>query len=378
MKPQLKIVFIESQNRRQVRKFLDLPFRLYRNTPQWVPPLANEAARLLDRQRNPFFRHSQAAFLLALDGDGEPVGRLAVLENRNYNAFNRSRKAFFYLFECVNDAETARGLFSAAFDWARSQDLEEIGGPKGFSAMDGMGLLVEGFERRPALGIPYNLPYYPALVESAGFEAAGEHLSGYLSRASFQLPEKVRRVAEHVQERRGLRVARFRNRGELLGVVPQLQSLYNASLGDTIGNVPLSEDEVRALADAMLWLADPSLVKIILKEDEPVGFLLAYPDISAALQRTKGRLFPLGWAHLWLELRRTKWININGAGISEKHRGLGGTALLFYELYRTIAESRYDHADLVQVGSENDRMLRELRLFGVDFYKRHRSYGRTL
>jgi hypothetical protein len=120
------------------------------------------------------------------------------------------------------------------------------------------------------------------------------------------------------------------------------------------------------------------LIKILMKDDEPVGFLFAYPDISAALQRTRGRMWPFGWIDLLLERRRTKWININGAAIIERYRGLGGTAILFSEMQRSVVEGGFQHADLVQTGVHNDRIQRELRDLGIDFYKRHRSYARPV
>ncbi len=368
---------VDLDNRRQVRQFLDLPFAIYRDIPQWVPPLADDARLPLDPRRHPFYRHSQAAFFLAHDADGRPIGRLAALDNRHYNEFNGERTAFFYLFECVDDAATAEGLFAAAFDWARQRGLERMVGPKGFTALDGMGLLVRGFEHRPALGIPYNPPYYPALIEGCGFSAQNDLLSGYLS-GDARLPDKIHRVAELVQRRRGLRVARYRSRGDLRALVPRLRVLYNGALAGTTGNAPLTEDEAEAIARQLLWFADPRLIKIVFKGDEPVGFLFAYPDISAALQRTGGRLWPFGWITLLRELRRTDWVNINGAGIVEAYRGLGGTALLFSEMEKSIAEGGFAHADIVQVGTDNERMQRELRDLGIDFYKAHRFYRRDL
>lgn len=372
----IQLVQVDTANHRQVKQFLDLPFRLYRDVPQWVPPLASDARRMLDRRRHPFYQHSDAAFFLALQ-DRRPVGRIAVLDNRNYAAFNHEQTAFFYLFECEDEHKAAQALFEAALDWARSRGLNKIVGPKGFTALDGLGLLVKGFQHRPAFGLPYNPPYYAALVEKAGFVDAGEMVSGYLC-ARTPLPDKIHQVAELVQKRRNLRVARFNAKRDLRAIIPRIQELYNASLGGTTGNVPLTDDEVKTLANQMLWFADPRLIKIVMKGDEPVGYLFAYPDISAAVQRCGGRLFPWGWADCWLELRRTKWINVNGAGIIEKYRGLGGTALLFSEMSKTVAEGGYEHADLVQIGAENDKMQRELRDLGIDFYKTHRLYQRTL
>ncbi len=132
------------------------------------------------------------------------------------------------------------------------------------------------------------------------------------------------------------------------------------------------------MADQMLWFADPRLIKIIFKGDDLAGFLLAYPDVSAAVQRTRGKILPFGWLDLLLEVRRTRWVTINGAGIVEKYRGLGGTALLYFEMSKSIQEGKFKHAEIVQIGVENEKMLLELREFGVDFYKMHRLYERSL
>ncbi len=375
----MNLITVNTTDRRQVNQFLGLPFHIYRECPQWVPPLESDARLMLDRRRHPFYRHSDAAFFLATENDGRAVGRIAVLDNRNYNAFNHEQTAFFYLFECQDDPEAAHALFDAAIQWARSRGLNKIIGPKGFTTLDGLGLLVKGFEHRPALGLPYNLPYTPALVEAAGLKAAGEMVSGYLN-AQTPLPDKIRQVAGRVQKRRGLRVARYRTRRDLRALAPKLKELYNNSLQGTTGNVPLTDDEVKTLADQILWFADPRLIKMVMNaaRDEPVGFLFAYPDISAALQRCRGKLLPVGWLDCLLEMRRTKWININGAGMVAKYRGLGGTALLFAEMHHSVAEGGFLHADLVQIGVDNDKMQRELRDLGIDFYKTHRLYQRAL
>lgn len=372
----MHVIEIDTNDRHQVRRFLRLPFDLYRSTPQWVPPLAADVARMLDRQRHPFYQHSDAAFFLAETSAGA-VGRLAVLDNRHYNDFNHEKTAFFYLFECENQRDTAHALFGAAMVWAQARGLDSIQGPKGFTALDGMGLLVKGFEHRPALGIPYNLPYYPDLVEAAGFAGSGDVVSGYLSARS-PFPERIHRLSETVQKRRGLRIARFRTRRDLRALAPRLGTLYNASLTGTTGNVPLTDDEIRTITNQMLLFADPKLIKIVMKDDDPIGYLFAYPDISAAVQRTQGRIYPFGWIDLLWELRRTKWVNVNGAAIIEKYRGLGGTAILFSEMYKSVVEGGFEHADLVQIGVSNENMQREMRDLGIDFYKTHRNYARAI
>jgi hypothetical protein len=271
----------------------------------------------------------------------------------------------------------ARELFKAGIEWARKSGLSKVIGPRGFSSLDGLGMLINGFEHRPAFGIPYNLPYYPELVESAGFTPQGDIVSGYLS-ADTQFPPKIHRISELVQQRRGLTIARYHTRRDLRHLVTQLKDLYNGMIQGTTDNIPITDEEARTIANQLLWFADPRLIKVIIKDGIPVGFLFAYPDISAAVQRTKGRIFPFGWFDLLMEMRRTKWVNINGAGILEDYRGLGGTAILYSEMHKSITEGKFIRAEIVQIGVENDKMQRELRDLGIEFYKTHRIYQRNL
>jgi len=373
----MHILQLDSTNKKQVDDFVRLPFSIYREVPQWVPPLQMDERLRLSRKRFPFYKHSAAAFFLAYDGT-RPIGRLAVLENRRYNEHNRTRAAFFYLFECENNTEAATALFNCAFEWARSRRLERIIGPKGFTPLDGLGLLVKGFEHRPAFGLPYNPAYYIDLIESQGFVKEGETVSGYLG-TDIHFPPRIHQLAERLAQRRGLHILHCKTRRDLRKVVAHLKELYNNSLDGTEGNTPLTAEEMDTMANQLIWLADPRLVKLVMKDDQVVGFLLAYPDVSTALQKTRGHLFPFGWLTLLLELRRTDWININGAGLLPEYRGSGGTAILYSEMFKAVSENpRYKHAEVVQIGVENENMQREMENFGIDFYKMHRTYSREL
>lgn len=373
----MNIIEIDLCDRKRVNDFIELPFHIYHDVPQWVPPLRMDERTRLNPDHNPFYRHSQAAFFLAFEGE-YPIGRLAVLDNRRYNEFNHTNSAFFYLFECEDNPAAATGLFRAVFDWARSRGLTEIIGPKGFTPLDGFGLLVKGFEYRPAFGLPYNLSYYPELVEAQGFVAESEAVSGYLSPA-IQFPSRIHELAARLADRRGLRVMRCRTRADLRALIPHIKELYNSSLEGTSGNTPLTGEEIDSLVNQILWLADPRLIKLVMKGNKPVGFMFAYPDVSAALQKTRGRLFPFGWLTLFLELRHTDWININGAGLLPEYRGSGGTAILYSEMFKSVSENpRYRHAEVVQIGVENADMQRDMQNFGIDFYKTHRVYRRAI
>ena len=373
----MNIIQLDLNDKKQVDNFLRLPFSIYRDIHQWVPPLQVDERLRLNPKRFPFYNHSRASFFLATEGT-RPIGRLTVLDNSRHNEFNKTRTAFFYMFECKNNLEAATALFNVAFDWARARGLDKIIGPKGFTPLDGFGMLVKGFEYRPAFGLPYNPAYYVDLVEAQGFVKEGESVSGYLG-TDIQFPPRIHQLAERIAQRRGLHILRCHTRNDLRNLVTHLKELYNNSLTGTEGTVPLTNEEVDTLANQLIWLADPKLVKLVMSGDKAVGFLLAYPDISAALQRTRGRLFPFGWLTLLLELRRTKWININGAGLLPEYRGSGGTAILYSEMFKSVSENpRYKHAEVVQIGVENENMQREMENFGIDFYKVHRTYVKEL
>ncbi len=373
----MKLVRLNPENPTHLRDFIALPFRLHSQHSAWVPPLRREVRRALSPQRHPFYRHSQAAFFLLYEGK-DPVGRLAAIDNRHYNDFYKARTGFFYYFDCIDDQQAASRLFSAAFDWLRARGLEAVIGPKGLTPLDGVGLLVRGFTERMPFGLAWNPPYYVQLLEVQGFAPRRDLDSGRLGREA-PVPERIHQIADRVRRRRGLEIMRFRTRRDLRALLPHLQSLYNQTLSGVRDNYPLDEAETRVMADQLLWFSDPRLIKAVVKDGQPVGFLLAYPDIADGLRRTGGRLFPTGWATLLRELRRTSWLDLNGAGLIEKYRGLGGTAILFSEMHKTVTEfPRYQQAEVIQIARENEAMQREMRNFGIEFNKTHRVYQRQL
>lgn len=371
----IQVRTLDTENRRDVNAWVDLPFRLYAGNPYWVPPLVSEAKSQLNRRKNPYFLHSDADFLLA-ERDGEVVGRLALLENTRYNELRNERTAFIHLFESVNDFAVTQVLFERAGEWCRERGLDTIMGPKGFLTMDSMGLLVKGFDLRPAIDITYNPPYYPEFMERLGFEKETDFNSGYLP-ATYDLGERVYRIADKVRKRYGFRIEQYANKKELRQVVPTVIATYNATFTDNWEFVPITPEEGEVIADRVMQIIDPKLIRLVWKGEEMAGFLIAYPDISAGLQRANGRLFPLGWFHILREFGRTKWVNLNGAGILEQYRARGVDAMMFVEASKVLREAGYHHAEVVQI-REGITMFVEMRNMGVDFYKCHRVYRKEL
>ena len=374
----LAIEKIDTHSKAQVRRFVDLPYRLYAKHPQWVPPLRMDAEMQLNRNTHPFYEHSDADFFIAVR-DGRDVGRIGALENRRFNDYHKTRQAQFYLFDCEDDQEAATVLFNQVFDWARARALDRVVGPKGFGALDGYGLLVDGFEHRQMMTMMnYNYEYYPRLVEAIGFEKEVDFISCYLSADVFHLPERVHRIAERAAQRSGLRVLRFKNKPELVALSDRIGKAYNDAFVNNWEYYPLTEREIKFLVDNLMIVADPRLIKIIAHGDDIVGFLFAFPDLSAALQRARGHLFPFGLPDLLIEMKRTKWIALNGAGILPEFQGRGGNALLYSEMEKTMSEFHFKHADLTQVAETAVQMRQDLINVGGKPYKNHRVYHRDV
>ncbi len=374
----LSIHKVNTRSQAEVRRFLQVPFRLYRGHPLWVPPILQDGALQLNREKHPFYEHSDADFFLAV-ADGQDVGRIAVLENKPYNQYHEVRQAQFYLFECVDDFEVALKLFERAFEWVRERGLDQIVGPKGFLPLDGHGMLQEGFEFRPAMTMMnYNPPTYIQFMNRLGFAKDMDFVSAYVCADYFRMPERIHRIAERSARRGGLKVRRFRSRRELRAWAAKIGRTYNQAFVENWEYYPLSERELEFLTEALLAVADPSLIKIITQAEEMVGFLFAFRDVSAALQRSKGRLLPLGMLDLMLEFKRTQWVAINGVGILPEFQGRGGNALLYSEMEKTIRKAGFRHADITQVAESAVQMRRDLETLGGVPYKKHRVFLQDL
>ncbi len=369
---------IDLENRRDVRRFLDLPFSLYRESPNWVPPIRIDAAAQLNPRKHPYYEHSEAEFFIAREG-GRDVGRIALLENKPYNRYHGKKQAQFYLFESVHDVEVARALFERVFERARARGLNQVVGPKGFGALDGYGMLVDGFEFRQMMTMMnYNPPYYPEFMGELGFRKEVDFVSCYLGADKFHMDERVNAIAERAARRSGLSVKRFANKKEMLAWAPKIGETYNKAFVNNWEYYPLTDHEIKFVVDSILTIADRRLIKIILHGDDVVGFLFAFPDVSAAIQRNKGRLFPFGLIDLLLEFKRTRWVSLNGVGILPEFQGRGGNALLYSEMEKTIREAKFLHADLTQVAETAVQMRHDLENVGGVAYKNHRVFIRDL
>jgi GNAT superfamily N-acetyltransferase len=367
---------IDTGKKKQVRKFIHFPFELYKGDGNWVPPMVSDMKFALNRSEHPFYKHSHADFFVAED-KGKVIGRIAVIDNQRYKAHTGENAGFFYFFEAIEDQRIARELFNTAFDWARNRSLDKIIGPKGLAQGDGLGMLVEGFDFKPSIGITYNPKYYNDFLIDSGFRKETDYLSGFL-KADYVVPKRIYQLAERVKERRGFWVKNFESKEEIRTWIPKIREVYNQAFVDVPTFVPITEDEVHLIANRILSIADPHLIKLIFKGEALIGFLFSYHNISDGIQKSKGKLYPFGWFHLLRAFKTTRWVDINGIGLLPGHQGLGATAVLYSELEKSIRSYPFKIADLVQVAETNKKSFGEMDNLGVSWHKRHRIYQRVL
>jgi GNAT superfamily N-acetyltransferase len=375
----LTIERVDTENKKLVRRFVELPFRIYADCPQWVPPLNVDAYNQLNRKKHPFHEHSDVEFFLAVR-NGRDVGRIAVIENKPFNTYHHEQTADFYLFECENDLEAATLLFNTAIEWAKARGLSKMIGPKGMGPLDGYGVLVFGHEHRQTMTmLNYNHAYYQSLVEAQGFVKEVDFVSCYLPADQFQIPERVQRITERVMQRGHLEIKTFKNKKELLGWADRIGTAYNNAFVNNWEYYPLTQREIDFVVENIMTIADHRLIKIVTHGEDVVGFLFAFHDVSAAMQRAKGKLFPFGLLDILMEIRRTNTVSVNGMGILPEFQGHGGNALLYYAMGTTLLDfKQFVHVEMTQVAETTEQMRADLKnLNGVE-YKNNRVYRKIL
>ena len=366
----IEIEVIDWQVRSQVQRFVELPYRLYAENPFWVPPLRGDGGVALDRHRHPFYEHSDAAFFIARRGK-HSVGRLGILEHRPHNATHGTRHASFTLFECEEDGSIAGALFDAAATWARGRGLEAIVGPRGLAPLDGYGLLVEGFDRPQLMTMTnYNPPFYPAEMNRLGFRKEIDFVSFELDRDTFVMPDVVRRAA--ARSVATLRIVRYSTRRALARAARRIGDTYNGAFAGNWEYYPLTTREIDFVVKQMRPLADPRLMTFIAAGERIVGFVLAFPDVSATLRSMRGRLTPFGVLRLLRDRSRATRVALNGAGILPQYQGRGGNALLYTQIEHAVRDSQFETAELPQVAETATRMAADLQRLGARPIKRHR------
>jgi hypothetical protein len=363
-----------------LRRFIDFQYDHYRGNRFFVPPLRIDVKHVLNERRNPFFEHGKVQAFLAEDGDGRVVGRIAGIVNGMHLRKYDDGVGFFGFFEAVEDAEVSAALISAAGQWLREQGLVAMRGPTNPSMNDVAGLLVDGFDRRPAIMMPYNKPYYQEHLVANGFERAMT-MWAYFVHAKYANFGKLFRGRDLVLKRqpdltvRTIDMDRFEDEARLI------LDVYNDAWSQNWGHVPMTKNEFSKIAKDMKQVLDPDLVIIVENSEGPIGFAISLPDMNLVLHRIPdGRLMPTGLFKLLAhsKLRSVHAIRTLLMGVRLKYQGRGLDAVLVACCIENGMANGFDEGELSWVLDTNHRMINHLEAIGAVKDKEYAMYEKRL
>jgi GNAT superfamily N-acetyltransferase len=380
--PRVSVEVKPVATKRDLMRFIKLPWGLYRNQPNWVPPLISERKRFFDRQRNPFFEHAEAQYFLAWR-DGRPVGRIGAHVDRNLNEFQGNEWGLFGFFEADNDQEVAHALLAAAEGWLRDRGRDRMVGPMEFTTNDECGLLVEGHERQPLILEGWHHPYYQQLFDSYGLDKAMDLLMWELRLDEVEqkggFHDLIHGAAQKVIDEHGVTIRHMRKR-DLEAEIERFLEVYNAAWEKNWAFVPLSDDEVRHYAKDLKPVLDENWAWIAERDGEVLGAALSLKDVNQCLKRMNGRLLPLGWAKYLWQWRKIEAIRVFALGVKPEHQHLG-IAANFYVEHLENARRKVDRVWWGEMGwilETNEPMNRAMEGMGGKVVKRYRVFEKNL
>ncbi|MCX8009931.1 MAG: hypothetical protein N3A61_02165, partial [Ignavibacteria bacterium] len=298
----IKIKQIETK--RELKKFIKFPFKLYEGNEFWVPPLIREELDTFNPKKNPAFENAEAKLFLAYKSD-TIVGRIAGILSHSANKKYQTKNLRFNWFDSINDFEVAKALFDAIEDWGRELGMITLTGPHGFTDLDPEGMLVEGFDQLPTIAVIYNYQYYNELLEKYGFIKDVDYVE-FRSVVPLQtgVPERLLTLAERVKQRSKIRVLKFESKKQAKKRGEELFHLLDEAFEEIYGSVPLTEKQIQYYIKKYLPFVSKDLLKAVVNEqDEMIGFMIPRPSCSKASHKATGKLFPFGFIHILKALK---------------------------------------------------------------------------
>jgi GNAT superfamily N-acetyltransferase len=367
--------------RRDLKRFVKVPFHLHRDHPQWVAPLIFERMEFLNPRKNPWFEHGEAELFVA-EREGEPVGRISAQVDRRWDEFQGGKDAMFGFFETVEDAEVTRALFEAAGEWAAAQGRERILGPMDFTTNDELGILIEGYERRPMILEPWHPPFYRELIEAEGFAKTMDLLMWELQFGDLKEGESfdpsIHAAAKKALEDEGITIRNMRKR-EMAAEVKRFMDVYNEAWGSNWGFVPITDAEVEYQAKHLKQVLDEDWTYIAEKDGEAVGAALTLPDINQVTAQMNGRLLPFGWLKFLLGKRKIDQLRVFALGVKHDYRHTGVAAGLYLRHLEEAAKPEaIGGGEMGWILETNKPMNRAMEGMGGKVVKRYRLYERSL
>jgi GNAT superfamily N-acetyltransferase len=374
----MPVKIVRVQDRRALRDFIELPWFIYRRySPRsgWVPPLRHSVTFILDAQQHPFWRHAQRELFLAYKHGGL-AGRIAAIIDHSYNDLRGERMGAFGFFESVDDGDVADALFAAAAEWLKSRVAGFVRGPLSPSMNYEAGFLTEGFDIPPAIMMPYNQPYYPALAERAGFTKAKDLLAFHKD-ASTGIPPRLLALAERMQRKSHILIRPI-NFKDLANDMLIVRDLYNASWSSNWGFAPMSAEEMHLMGRELKPIARPELALLAFARGVPAGVMIGVPDYNQVLMHLNGNLgIPQRVRALFL---RTKISSCRAVlfGFKPQFRRTGLPVLLYREAEQAARRLGYRSYELSWNLEDNELINRFDVAIGARIYKRYRIYEMPL
>jgi GNAT superfamily N-acetyltransferase len=363
------------RTKQDVKVFIKFQWKPYAGNPYWVPPLLMDRRKLMDREHNPFYKHADVEFFLA-ERDGTVVGRIGAIVNHNHNREHDENIGFFGFFECIDDQTVANALFDAATAWLRRRGVTAMRGPASPSVNDEYGMLIEGFDRTPAILMAYNPPYYPKLVEAYGLTKIKDLYSWGLDKDKV-FSEKLMRVTEAAKQRQGL-VIRTLNMKDFDNEVKKVHDIYSRGWMRNWGEVPLTDDEFDYMAKDLKMIVNPALVIIAEVKGKTVGFGLSLPDYNIILRKNKrGWLIP-ALIRIMLFKKKIDYSRVIMLGVLPEYLNTGIGGVLFYETGKRNVENGLGRGEASWVLEDNVMMNRGAVLMNGELIKKHRLYQMPL
>jgi GNAT superfamily N-acetyltransferase len=368
------------RSRRDLKRFVKVPFHLHREHPQWVPPLIYERMQFLDRGRNPWFEHGEAEYFLA-ERDGEAVGRITAQIDRGWDETQGGNDGMFGFFEAVDDREVAAALLGAAEDWAGERGRQRLLGPMDFTTNDEVGLLIEGFELRPMILQNWHPPFYKDLFEELGYGKAMDLLMWYLELGKLkegdQFAPEIHAAATKALRDEGIAIRNI-DKGNLREEMRRFSEVYNEAWADNWGFVPATDAEIEFHAKILKQVIDEEWGFIAEKDGETVGVAFTLPDINQAMAKTGGRLLPLGWLRFLLAKRKIDRVRVFALGVKHEYRHSGVAAGLYLKHLENASPDGVPAGETGWILETNEPMNRAMEGMGGKVVKKYRIYEKAL
>ena len=373
----MSVDVIPVATRRDLRSFIELPFRLHSSSPQWVPPLRLERRLFLSPKRNPYFGHGEAQLFLARRG-GRVVGRVSAQVDRAFNTHHDNTWGNFGFLEFEDDAEVVRALLHAAESWLRARGRDRMVGPMDFSLNDESGILIEGFEREPMIRQPWHPPYYQGRCEEAGLNKAMDLLMWELEIADrAKILPIVFELAEQVGPKHDITIRKMSLRS-LRRDLDRFAEVYNAAWSRNWGFVPYAKADLDWNAQEMALVFDRHWFMVAQRDDETIGVALTFPDVNQVLRRMHGRILPFGWWHFLRRRAIIDRVRVGFLGVKPEYQHTGVAAALFVEHFDMAAITPQTWGEMGWILETNRAMNRGMEAMGGRIVKRYRVYERVL